>query len=135
MKSESDLAYLERNCLLDQFLKRNFYKAVWYMIEVKWFKLDEEIIQKILKGFWETNKAIQGVENELKSKKMESGLIVQAAVEWAQNLDYVFVEIRYAHRHDAPGCGKISDEQVTINENNFSISAYCLSEGITSQKI
>ena len=45
------------------------------------------------------------------------------------------MEIRYAHRHDAPGCVKISDEKVTINENSFTVRAYCLSEGITSQKI
>jgi hypothetical protein len=38
----------------------------------------------------------------------------------------VFVEVRYAHRHDAPGCAHSEDERVEITEDSISLSVLCL---------
>ena len=35
---------------------------------------------------------------------------VELPVQWAQSLNNVLIEVRYAHRHDAPGCSTVEDE-------------------------
>ena len=37
----------------------------------------------------------------------------------------MYIEARYAHRHDAPGCSKSDDERVEINEDSVSLSILC----------
>ena len=47
-------------------------------------------------------------------------------MQWAQNLNYVFIEVRYAHRHDAPGCSRHEDEQITIKEDFIEVQMLCI---------
>jgi hypothetical protein len=41
-------------------------------------------------------------------------------------LSHIFIEVRYAHRHDAPGCSRSEDEQISIKEDSISLSVLCL---------
>ncbi len=47
-------------------------------------------------------------------------------MQWAQSLHQVFIEVRYAHRHDAPGCSNFEDELIDLNEDSIKISVLCL---------
>jgi len=47
-------------------------------------------------------------------------------VQWAQSLHQVFIEVRYAHRHDAPGCTRLEDEQISIEETQIQLSVLCI---------
>lgn len=38
----------------------------------------------------------------------------------------MFIEIRYAHRHDSPGCSKIEGETVVIEENYVQLYVVCV---------
>ena len=52
--------------------------------------------------------------------------IVSPAFQWAQSLSYIFIEVKFAHRHDSPGCLEINDLKVDINGNHFYLSGYCV---------
>ena len=48
------------------------------------------------------------------------------AFQWAQSLNEVFIEIKFAHRHDSPGCLEMKDYKVNINSNQVSFIGYCV---------
>lgn len=48
------------------------------------------------------------------------------AFQWAQNLDKVFIEIKYAHRFDSPGCLEVSKENINIEGSSIDFQAFCV---------
>ena len=38
----------------------------------------------------------------------------------------MFLELRYAHRHDAPGCSNAKDETIEITEDSISLQVFCI---------
>jgi len=48
------------------------------------------------------------------------------ASKWAQSLNEIFIEIKFAHRHDSPGCLKMKDLKVDIKEKSISLIGYCV---------
>ena len=41
--------------------------------------------------------------NEYKYKD-EEYMIVSPAIQWAQSMEHVYIQIKFSHRHDSPGC-------------------------------
>jgi hypothetical protein len=70
------------------------------------------------------NNRLANLSEQLKKRK--DYIVVQTPVQWAQSLDRVFIEVRYAHRHDAPGCSRSEDEIVEITEREISVSVLCI---------
>ena len=56
--------------------------------------------------------------------------IVSPAFQWAQSLSTIFIEVKFAHRHDSPGCIEINNLNIDINSNNIRLIAYCISTDI-----
>ena len=48
------------------------------------------------------------------------------AFQWAQNLQNIFIEVKFAHRHDSPGCLEFSKMNININNKNLSLEAFCI---------
>ena len=48
------------------------------------------------------------------------------ASKWAQSLDEIFIEIKFAHRHDSPGCLEIKDMKVELSEKSIKLTGYCV---------
>jgi len=48
------------------------------------------------------------------------------AFQWAQNLDNVFIQIKYAHRFDSPGCLEVKKENFEIKGNVLEFTAFCI---------
>ena len=46
--------------------------------------------------------------------------------QWAQNLQNIFIEVKFAHRHDSPGCLEFSKMNININNKNLSLEAFCI---------
>jgi hypothetical protein len=51
---------------------------------------------------------------------------VSPAFKWAQSLDDIFIEIKYAHRHDSPGCLEIKDMDINIKNDSVSFVGFCV---------
>jgi hypothetical protein len=52
--------------------------------------------------------------------------VVAPAFQWAQSMDHMFIEIKFAHRHDSPGCLEVKNETVEIFQNLIVFQAYCV---------
>ena len=52
--------------------------------------------------------------------------IVSPAFKWAQSLDDIFIEIKFAHRHDSPGCLEIKDMNIDIKNDSVKFEGYCV---------
>lgn len=74
-------------------------------------RVDQTNIKLTLDGI---KQGSQLVNERLRTKaaeiqKKKDYIEVQTPVQWAQSLTHVFIEVRFAHRHDAPGCTRLED--------------------------
>jgi hypothetical protein len=51
---------------------------------------------------------------------------ISPAFKWAQSLEDIFIEIKYAHRHDSPGCLEIKDMNIKIKNDSVSFEGFCV---------
>ena len=62
-----------------------------------------------------------------KHKYIESDYqVVMPASRWAQNMDEIFIEIKFAHRHDSPGCLEMKNLKVELKEKYVTLIGYCI---------
>ena len=62
-----------------------------------------------------------------KHKYIESDYqVVMPASRWAQNMDEIFIEIKFAHRHDSPGCLEMKNLKVELKEKYVILVGYCV---------
>jgi len=70
-------------------------------------------------------KALDEINNKHRFEKKEYQ-IVYPAFKWAQSLEDIFLEIKFAHRHDSPGCLEIKDMNVDIKNDSVKFEGYCV---------
>ena len=51
---------------------------------------------------------------------------ISPAFKWAQSLEDIFIEIKYAHRYDSPGCLEIKDMNIDIKNDSVSFVGFCV---------
>ena len=51
---------------------------------------------------------------------------ISPAFKWAQSLEDIFIEIKFAHRHDSPGCLEIKDMNIDIKNDSVSFVGFCV---------
>ena len=68
---------------------------------------------------------INDVYNKHKYSETQYQTVFPAS-KWAQSMDEVFIEVKFAHRHDSPGCLKMKDLKVDIKEKSISLIGYCV---------
>lgn len=61
---------------------------------------------------------------DLANSKMKM-LTLSPAFQWAQDLNTVALSIKFSHRIDSPACIDIYDQNVTIDENNITVTCLC----------
>ena len=70
-------------------------------------------------------KALDEINNKHRFEKKEYQT-VSPAFKWAQSLEDIFLEIKFAHRHDSPGCLEIKDMNVDIKNDSVKFEGYCV---------
>ena len=70
-------------------------------------------------------KELNEIYNKYKYKKEEYQKVVPA-VQWAQNMTHIFLEIKFSHRHDSPGCLEVNDLYINISNNSLLLNAECI---------
>lgn len=75
-----------------------------------------------------TSNAINKVKSVYNNYRFDESdfISVYPAFEWAQNLNYVFINIKYSHRWDAPGCVDVKKSNVEMFENLIMFNTYCI---------
>lgn len=64
-------------------------------------------------------KLISALENSVNVQ------VVAPALQWAQSPTMLFLDIKFSHRLDAPGCLEVKDPLVTITENKLTFTGTC----------
>ena len=70
-------------------------------------------------------RALDEINNKHRFEKKQYQ-IVSPAFKWAQSLEDIFIEIKFAHRHDSPGCLEIKDMNVDIKNDSVKFEGYCV---------
>ena len=69
-------------------------------------------------------KELEDVNIKYRYQKIEYKNIYPAS-QWAQSLDNIYVEIKFAHRHDSPGCLEVEDKKIDIKEDSLTFTGTC----------
>ena len=68
---------------------------------------------------------INDVYNKHKYSETQYQTVFPAS-KWAQSMDEVFIEVKFAHRHDSPGCLEMKNLKVELKERNVKLIGYCV---------
>ena len=70
-------------------------------------------------------KELNEIYNKYKYKKEEYQKVIPT-VQWAQNMSHIFLEVKFSHRHDSPGCLEVNDLNINITNNSLLLNAECI---------
>jgi hypothetical protein len=70
-------------------------------------------------------KALDDIHNKHRFDQIQYQTVFPA-FQWAQSLNEIFLEIKFAHRHDSPGCLEIKDLSVKFGSNSVDLIGYCV---------
>ena len=65
-------------------------------------------------------KMYQRIEESLKKP-----VLLSPPFQWAQSLEFIELEIKYAYRHDVAGCADLFNETIAITKDIFRVGASC----------
>src|SRR5437764_328971 len=71
------------------------------------------------------NRALTEVTKALIEESKNKPILMRPPFQWAQNLHFIFIEVKYSYRHDVSGCATLTNETLNATNNKIYISAYC----------
>lgn len=84
-----------------------------------------DVRKSLNKNIEKLNNLLDNMKNVVRSYEKNTQ-IVQPAFKWAQNKDFILIEIKYSHRLDSPGCLELEDLKVDISYDKiFAFSGFC----------
>ena len=109
---------------IEYLLKTSNYNA----LEVYVTKLNDAGIkfrETLTNAINSIEKELNEIYNKYKYKKEEYQKVIPA-VQWAQNMSDIFLEIKFSHRHDSPGCLEVNNLNINIFNNTLQFNAECI---------
>ncbi len=122
---DENIYYLKQKfpVCIDLLVKNGRLEALDYYLD----ELDKRRIeyrQSLSYSINTIKKELDDVNIKYRYQKIEYKNIYPAS-QWAQSLDNVYIEIKFAHRHDSPGCLEVEDKKIDIKEDSLSFSGTC----------
>ena len=122
---DENIYYLKQKfpICIDLLVKNGRLEALDYYLD----ELDKRRIEYRKSLSYSINsikKELDDVNIKYRYQKIEYKNIYPAS-QWAQSLDNIYVEIKFAHRHDSPGCLEVEDKKIDIKEDSLSFSGTC----------
>ena len=109
---------------IEYLLKTSNYKA----LEAYVTKLNDEGIkfrETLSNSINSIEKQLKDIYNKYKYTKNEYQKVIPA-VQWAQNMTDIFLEVKFSHRHDSPGCLEVNNLNISIYNNTLFLSSDCV---------
>ena len=122
---DQNIYYLKQKfpICIDLLVKNGRIEALdYYLDELDKRKLDYRTSLKL--AINSIKKELEDVNIKYRYQKIEYKNIYPAS-QWAQSLDNIYVEIKFAHRHDSPGCLEVEDRKIDIKEDSLSFTGTC----------
>lgn len=107
-------------------MKKNYFETSTHLIH-EYFSLEPKKLAKaesqvryavetVRKQQNAVLNAIEGAQMQTLSKGVQK---ITPAFQWAQSLDHVFLNVKFATRMDSPGCLDTFDPNISIGNNTF----------------
>ncbi|CDW80565.1 UNKNOWN [Stylonychia lemnae] len=65
--------------------------------------------------------------------KTKRTLTISPAFEWAQSIDQIFINAKFAHRMNAPGCLDTYDHNITFTNDTLNMTVLCSHENLAKK--
>ena len=118
-QKESGVKGLPMDCIYN-LIRGNHFESANYAIQSSKHSLDANDLLMTAKD------AMSMVREELQTFRQKVEAIkMTPPFTWYQTLTHVYIEIKFAYRHDVSGCATLFDEKIDITDDGFYMSAYC----------
>ena len=122
---DSNMSTLEKESsqFIEKLLLSSHYKALQHYVE--------ELNERGIKFRESLSSAINKIKNqydEILSEYDNIGkdtLVAVPAFQWAQSMDKIFIEVKFASRFDSPGCVEVNGIKFTHNKEGFVLKGEC----------
>lgn len=113
---------------LDSLLKNGFFNtASFYLEKLSTLKVKfREPLRLIVNSI---DNKLKEVYNQYRFTEEEFQK-VSPVIQWAQNLNNIFIQVKFSHRHDSPGCPEVKDLRIDLSKNSLFLSSYCIQADI-----
>lgn len=124
MKENLDLFLNDHEKCIYSLLQTGNYESLEYFIN--------QLMLKKIKFREPLKKAVLNVEAEMKELynkyrfDEQDFQIVTPVIQWAQNMNQIFLHLKFSHRHDAPGCPEVKNLNIDILPNQLYLTSYCV---------
>lgn len=106
----------------EELMKRNQFRALERFVEEVLDPLDIDFSPEMRLFGNQIKKDIDSVITLAHAKRNTQ--IVTPVFQWIQSQSNIFLQIKFAHRHDAPGCLEVKNEKIEFTENGFYFTAF-----------
>jgi hypothetical protein len=114
----------DSNYCIEKLLLTSQYKTLeYYVIELN--KNGIKFRETLDNAINSVTKTLQDILNKYKYYENDYQ-IVSPAFQWAQSLENIFIEVKFAHRFDSPGCLEINDLNKSFTNNSVYFSGKCI---------
>ena len=114
----------ETNLCVETLLRSGNFKALEFFLN-ELNKRNIKFRETLSVAINNVQKKLEDLHNKFRFDELDFQ-VVAPAFQWAQSMNHVFIEIKFAHRHDSPGCLEVKNESVEIYKNLVVFKAYCV---------
>lgn len=111
---------------IEKLLLTSHYKALEHFVEElneRGIKFRETLSNSIVN----IQKEFENIQNEFSNINKET-LIKSPAFQWAQSMEKVYIEVKFASRHDSPGCLEINNLDLSLQNDKLVLTGECTIE-------
>ena len=124
LHSNINSLYNYSSSCIDLFLQNSCYLSLdYYLTSLN--KQNVHFRETLSTSINTITKNLEAINNKYRFSEKDYQ-IVSPAFQWAQSLSFVFIEVKFAHRHDSPGCLEINNLKVDINGTHLYLLGYCV---------
>ena len=117
----------DRRCI-PELINKGFYKETTLFVE-ELGKINVSYKDTIKVNVESIKHKLDDIYNKYRFDD-EDFQVVSPAFQWAQSMDHIFLQIKYSHRHDSPGCPEVKNLNIDITKQLFVFTAYCIQADI-----
>lgn len=124
-QKETGVKGLPMDCIYN-LIRGNHFESASFAIQNSKASLDaKELLQTAKGAALSVRDELETVREKAEAQKKLKAVTMTPPFVWYQNLNNVYVEIKFAYRHDVSGCATLFGEKIEITDDKFYMSAYC----------
>eukprot|EP00347_Sterkiella_histriomuscorum_P005171 403357623 len=112
-----------------QMIQNNLFNTTSYLMNNYYFAKysNQEVLINLKEGTKEVRIYYDTLLDRLYHAKRKP-VLMRPPFQWAQNLHFIFIEVKYAYRHDVAGCSTLFNQSIVANETSIMITASCMEQ-------